>query len=108
VAAGEEDCEANRWRGVGAHGTGCSGGQAAGGASSEVSRGHPTGTPSLRWASPADTLHPSNPHPRPPDEAKALYEKLYAAILARNGQAEETAVHLARYLADFAEEVGGV
>lgn len=45
------------------------------------------------------------PTPPTPDEAKALYEKLYAAIQARNGQGEETAVHLGRYLADMAEEV---
>nr|BCL66115.1 hypothetical protein [Volvox africanus] len=40
------------------------------------------------------------------DEARALYERLFDLIVKRNGQGEETAVHLARSLADLAEEAG--
>nr|BBC28459.1 predicted histone H1-like nucleoprotein HC2 (HC2), homolog of Volvox carteri MTF0822/MTM1037 [Yamagishiella unicocca] len=40
------------------------------------------------------------------DEAKVLYERLYELTTQRNGQGEETAVHLARSLADLAEEAG--
>nr|BBC28435.1 predicted histone H1-like nucleoprotein HC2 (HC2), homolog of Volvox carteri MTF0822/MTM1037 [Yamagishiella unicocca] len=39
-------------------------------------------------------------------EAKVLYERLYELTTQRNGQGEETAVHLARSLADLAEEAG--
>ncbi|GLI62897.1 hypothetical protein VaNZ11_005717 [Volvox africanus] len=38
------------------------------------------------------------------DEARALYERLFDLIVQRNGHGQETAVHLARSLADLAEE----
>ncbi len=43
----------------------------------------------------------------PTDEARVLYAELLDQLLARGGAGEETAVHLARALADLAEEVRG-